>query len=351
MTTNISKLPNVTLNIVFEYDSFPSINPALNQVCKQWHDYEKVLAGRKWTKLKEKSIDYPRLLARINKIETSYFSSEGAISCFGRFVQRIERALILNGVPPDEITYLRNRDSTLIDFFSSMDYTATRQRNQNLKTFWSELHSATALPISAIHWDATQIRSWLEGRGNVNGITSIFGGAADIRGVPPELGQFTSLERLNFVGNHITFLPSTMGNLSSLESLDIRDNPLRKLSDEIGNLFNNEHFKLILDKTQFLRFYDQLNRICPETAWYLKLFNSIVLFCIHLYLLLDRIIHCGFKPAKDHHIPFYTRDEIAALDATKINQINIQTPSFLCSWDTFFSERRFEVRFKSEGEE
>ncbi|MFA6159207.1 MAG: leucine-rich repeat domain-containing protein [Candidatus Paceibacterota bacterium] len=53
---------------------------------------------------------------------------------------------------------------------------------------------------------------------------------------PPEVGQLTSLMRLNLNGNMLKDLPPEMGHLSSLDYLDIGHNQLTSLPPEMGHL-------------------------------------------------------------------------------------------------------------------
>ena len=59
-----------------------------------------------------------------------------------------------------------------------------------------------------------------------NGLTSL----------PPEIGQLTSLERLDLRGNQLTSVPAEIGQLTSLERLYLDDNQLTSVPAEIGQL-------------------------------------------------------------------------------------------------------------------
>lgn len=381
--TGLSVLPDAVLKLVFEYDSSShSINPVLSKVCPRWKHCEQAKAERNWMELKSlcngsrnpslndpkrlnNAYPLPGLIARIQKIEKKYFS-EGAASWFERLDQRMEKALILNGANHVEIAEIRNRnlctDSEVtpekpeicIYTFFPMEHEIIENRDQNLETFWAK-QLYRALGNGGWGWKAAQIRSWLKDRGNIDHpqirILSLSGAKPAIRGIPPELARFISITHIDLARNSITSLPSTIGDLSSLLHLDLRGNPLKALPDKMGKLFENENFELVLDKEQFFRLYDQITRICPETTWYLKLFNTFILLIANLCYLFNWIINCGstsLDPLKDligtRYRCYLTRDEIAAFDNKEIERIRIYRASCTHSnWDTFFSERRFRV--------
>jgi leucine-rich repeat protein SHOC2 len=54
--------------------------------------------------------------------------------------------------------------------------------------------------------------------------------------VPADIGQLTSLTKLNLLGNQLTSVPAEIGQLTSLEGLDLRYNQLTSVPAEIGQL-------------------------------------------------------------------------------------------------------------------
>lgn len=54
--------------------------------------------------------------------------------------------------------------------------------------------------------------------------------------VPPEVAQFTSLEKLYLNANRLTALPPAIGQLTELRLLGLRENQLTALPEEVGNL-------------------------------------------------------------------------------------------------------------------
>lgn len=373
--SGISKLPDTSLRICFEYDSLSSINPVLSQVCRNWKKNEEILADRKWKALKGKCSDYPRMLVRMEKIETKYFSSEGAISCFERLDQRMKRALWLNGASLVEVGILTGLgpDNTIsIDTLIKMERGIIGIRNENLERLWMTTLSVVAEEDDpeASSWNAAQIRSWLEVRGNINDerlrYVYLINTNPKIRGLPPELAQFTSISKLLFPGNNIASLPATIGNfpalvslnfadnkieklprsigdLFSLKSLNVSGNPLTALPEEMGKLFEHPSFNLVLDRDQFLQFYDQLTRFCPQQAWYITLLTTLLWIFFKLCDLLHWIICC--EPIEPIELnDFYTKDQIAALPIRDNCVITIHIERY--SLDTFFSERRFRIYYR-----
>ena len=70
--------------------------------------------------------------------------------------------------------------------------------------------------------------------------------------LPPEIGSFTWLQRLELRGNKLSSLPSEIGNLTQLKWLDLEDNQLTFLPSEIGNLTQLEWLDLEDNQLTFL---------------------------------------------------------------------------------------------------
>jgi hypothetical protein len=66
--------------------------------------------------------------------------------------------------------------------------------------------------------------------------------------LPAEIGNLTSLEKLDLWSNELTTLPAEIGNLASLEKLYLRNNKLTTLPAEIGNLTSLEKLDLWSNK-------------------------------------------------------------------------------------------------------
>jgi internalin A len=62
--------------------------------------------------------------------------------------------------------------------------------------------------------------------------------------LPPEIGQLTSLTKLNLYNNQLTSLPESISKLSSLKSFDLGGNQLASLPEAITQLFNLEGLDL-----------------------------------------------------------------------------------------------------------
>ena len=66
-----------------------------------------------------------------------------------------------------------------------------------------------------------------------------------LRQLPPEIGQLTSLQTLDLTGNQLRQLPPEIGQLTSLQTLDLSENELRQLPPEIGQLTSLQTLDLI----------------------------------------------------------------------------------------------------------
>ena len=131
----------------------------------------------------------------------------------------------------------------------------------------------------------------------VTGITLDFNNLAG--GIPPELGQLTSLRSLDLEYNDLSGeIPTELGSLTSLVSLDLSDNEFTgEIPPEIGQLtdlvgldlsWNDLTGQLPLEMTQLVnltRLYLQVTSVCaPRTAefqdWISGIRFSRVAFCI-----------------------------------------------------------------------
>jgi Leucine-rich repeat (LRR) protein len=66
----------------------------------------------------------------------------------------------------------------------------------------------------------------------------------ELRNLPPEIGNLTTLESLDLGSNELISLPAEIGNLTCLKSLDLGNNELSSLPEEIGNLSSLESLDL-----------------------------------------------------------------------------------------------------------
>ncbi|MCA9416831.1 MAG: leucine-rich repeat domain-containing protein [Candidatus Omnitrophica bacterium] len=60
----------------------------------------------------------------------------------------------------------------------------------------------------------------------------------DIRSLPVEIGQITSLRNLHLDGNRLRSLPAEIGRLTALRNLDLYSNRLKTLPAEIGDVIH-----------------------------------------------------------------------------------------------------------------
>ena len=114
-------------------------------------------------------------------------------------------------------------------------------------------------------------------------ITSLDMGEGNLTMLPPEIGQFTKLEKLNLSGNRLTGLPPEIGNLTELKELELHYNLITQLPTEIGKLTNLERLDL---------FKNQLTSLPPEISNLTKL-ERLGLLCnqlSHLPSKFDKLI-------------------------------------------------------------
>jgi leucine-rich repeat protein SHOC2 len=97
----------------------------------------------------------------------------------------------------------------------------TMQNGRVVKLKLEKLELTGAVPA-----DIGQLTSLTKLNLNRNQLTSL----------PAELGQLTSLTRLDLFGNQLTSVPAEIGQLTSLEGLDLRYNQLTSVPAEIGQL-------------------------------------------------------------------------------------------------------------------
>lgn len=70
--------------------------------------------------------------------------------------------------------------------------------------------------------------------------------------LPENIGQYTNIINLNFMGNQLEKIPESIGQLTKLKSLDLSYNKLQYLPESIGQLANLVYFKLCCNKLQYL---------------------------------------------------------------------------------------------------
>ena len=72
--------------------------------------------------------------------------------------------------------------------------------------------------------------------GQLTSLTKLNLNRNQLTSLPAEIGQLTSLTRLDLFGNQLTSVPAEIGQLTSLEGLDLRYNQLTSVPAEIGQL-------------------------------------------------------------------------------------------------------------------
>lgn len=74
----------------------------------------------------------------------------------------------------------------------------------------------------------------------------------EIKKIPPKIGQYINLKKLEIEGNFMTKLPPEIGSLTKLEVLDISWTCLMSLPPQIGNLHHLKELKIIENRLTYL---------------------------------------------------------------------------------------------------
>jgi len=97
------------------------------------------------------------------------------------------------------------------------------------------------ITCNAGHVIAIEGVQWLQGNlpASIDHLINLqildLGGTNSLTGIPPELGNLSSLQELELAGD-LTTIPPELGNLSNLKLLDLSGNNLSNLPPELGNL-------------------------------------------------------------------------------------------------------------------
>ncbi len=102
---------------------------------------------------------------------------------------------------------------------------------------------------SGLNWSAERpIRRWediwLSETSNELRVTILSPEYHNLEELPPEIGQLSKLEHLDFSRNELKTIPPEIGQLIQLKSLDLRSNNLEMLPPEIGQLSKLEYLTL-----------------------------------------------------------------------------------------------------------
>ncbi|MEO0648281.1 MAG: COR domain-containing protein, partial [Cyanobacteria bacterium J06650_10] len=83
-----------------------------------------------------------------------------------------------------------------------------------------------------------------------------------IEELPDTIGNLTSLQSLDLIGNQLSSLPEVIGNLTSLQSLDLSSNQLSSLPEAVGNLTSLQSLDLSSNQLSSLpKWIQSLNQI------------------------------------------------------------------------------------------
>ena len=105
-----------------------------------------------------------------------------------------------------------------------------------------------------------------EGMKNPESFTVLNLSMKNLTELPPEIGRFINLRRLDISNNFLTSLPPEISNLKHLEELDVSFNRLTSLPSEIGKLTHLKNLNVS---------FNQLTTVPPEigSLTHLKAFN------------------------------------------------------------------------------
>ncbi len=130
-----------------------------------------------------------------------------------------------------------------IQHLSMLQQRALKQyENEALETIWNrKLAEEFNLQNNPDLQTHEQIRAWLNDPNNaqqLQQITLLELSQLGLKTLPPEIGAFTNLQRLNLDHNQLHILPPEIGALTNLQTLSLDHNQLHTLPSEIGALTN-----------------------------------------------------------------------------------------------------------------
>ena len=126
---------------------------------------------------------------------------------------------------------------------------------------------------SGLNWSAERpIRRWediwLSETSNELRVTILSPEYHNLEELPPEIGQLSKLEHLDFSRNELKTIPPEIGQLIQLKSLDLRSNNLEMLPPEIGQLIQLKDLELHLNNLEELPpEIGQLSKLEYLTLW------------------------------------------------------------------------------------
>jgi Leucine-rich repeat (LRR) protein len=128
------------------------------------------------------------------------------------------------------------------------------QLDESLFAIWPKIQEQLKVPLPPT--SAQEIRSWLnnpENKTELDRITKLNLNWLGLRILPPEIGNFSALQRL-WLGNHnqLQSIPDTIGNLTALQELHLDNNQLQSIPDTIGNLTALQELHLHNNQLQHL---------------------------------------------------------------------------------------------------
>jgi Leucine-rich repeat (LRR) protein len=135
------------------------------------------------------------------------------------------------------------------------------QLDESLFAIWPKIQEQLKVPLPPT--SAQEIRSWLnnpENKTELDRITKLNLNWLGLRILPPEIGNFSALQRL-WLGNHnqLQSIPDTIGNLTALQELHLDNNQLQSIPDTIGNLTALQ--ELHLDNNQLQSIPDTIGNL------------------------------------------------------------------------------------------
>jgi Leucine-rich repeat (LRR) protein len=163
-------------------------------------------------------------------------------------------------------TRLENQSRCYDSLFTEIQYEqiqakAQVQLDESLFAIWPKIQEQLKVPLPPT--SAQEIRSWLnnpENKTELDRITKLNLNWLGLRILPPEIGNFSALQRL-WLGNHnqLQSIPDTIGNLTALQELHLDNNQLQSIPDTIGNLTALQ--ELHLDNNQLQSIPDTIGNL------------------------------------------------------------------------------------------
>jgi Leucine-rich repeat (LRR) protein len=232
------------------------IRISIREVCREWDAITQVSLQIIWSFLKNNSpLGAIRLNNRMKAIEAQplHYSA-----LFQKYVEGLKETYAINVPSPFWLTGYNQvqADAAEVD--------------QSLISIWPIIQDEIGDLPTPPPASAEKIRAWLNNPANqaaLDQISELNLQGLHLKFLPPEIGNFTSLKKLDLSHNDLQEVPKTIGNLKLLEVLVLNCNSLKEIPKAIGNLTRLKTLDLS---------HNDLQEV-PKTIGNLKLLETLVL--------------------------------------------------------------------------